>query len=250
MSSNLDYRERTIQLIGPGFRDDAWVSIEKILSQAGYSSEISTEAKSLECIENFYFGIAINATFKINECIRKKAKKGIFVFHSSDLPFGRGWAPIYWTIMENNNLVISMLKASEGIDQGPIICKGTLPLCGWETEREVRHLDKALTIIMIEKFLSKLAKEGDVTIGVFQEDGGSWNKKRIPSDSKVTLDEDAKFLSRFLRAVPDSAPAYTYINGRKFIISVKEADQQSWINLSLQERTKFAEIKFFSCSDD
>lgn len=250
MHTNLKRTKKTVCLFGHGFLDDKWSAIEKKLLASGFSIETFPNEASLANVPDFFFGIAINAQFKICGNVRGKSKKGIFVFHSSDLPKGKGWAPIFWTIMEGKDLIISMIKAVEKIDEGPLICRGKLPLHGWETEKEVRSLDKALTIIMLEHFLVKIFQNKEVTVGIKQEGKGSWKSRRSPSDSEITFNENAEYLSRFLRAIPDSAPAFTKINGRKFLILVKEAGPEHWVNLSLEERIKSSEIEFFTATNE
>ena len=156
----------------------------------------------------------------------------------------KGWAPIFWTVMEGRDLTISMIKAVEEIDEGQLISRGTLPLHGWEVEKEVRHLDKVLTIMMVEQFLIKISQNEGVSVGIQQEGEGSWKRKRSPADSEITFHEDAEYLSRFLRAIPDSAPAFIKINGRKFLIQLKEAEPEEWFRISLEERIKSSKIEF------
>ena len=242
MHTNLKQKRKKVCLFGPGFLDDGWTAIKTKLLSSGYLVEIFPNEKSVVNVTDFFFGIIINAQFKICENVRRKAKKGIFVFHSSDLPNGRGWAPIFWTVMEGRDLTISMIKAVEEIDEGQLISRGTLPLHGWEVEKEVRHLDKVLTIMMVEQFLIKISQNEGVSVGIQQEGEGSWKRKRSPADSEITFHEDAEYLSRFLRAIPDSAPAFIKINGRKFLIQLKEAEPEEWFRISLEERIKSSKI--------
>ena len=44
MSTDLNHMNKIVRLIGPGFNDDAWSSVEKIFSHAGYTPKISPDA--------------------------------------------------------------------------------------------------------------------------------------------------------------------------------------------------------------
>ena len=49
------------------------------------------------------------------------------VIHASALPHGKGWAPMFWQVLEGKNEIpFTMFEASSGVDDGDIYMKETL----------------------------------------------------------------------------------------------------------------------------
>ena len=61
------------------------------------------------------------------------------VIHESNLPRGKGWAPLFWQIIEGKNeITFSMIEATAEIDAGPIYMQKKLYLTGFELNSEIR----------------------------------------------------------------------------------------------------------------
>ena len=61
------------------------------------------------------------------------------IVHESALPQGRGWAPLFWQILEGKNKIpIVLFEATEKVDQGPIYFKSYLMLRGDELHQGSR----------------------------------------------------------------------------------------------------------------
>jgi len=156
---------------------------------------------------------------------RKKIKnlsvnRNIIVFHSSDLPEGKGWAPIYYSIVDNKEYyVISGVLINEEIDAGNIIVKACFRIKGNYTAEVIRKWDDEISIILIGKIL--LHFDGLNFQGVEQRERGTYFKKRIPEDNEVDINSQLSAVINHIRACERTHPAYFYFNQTKYIINIR-----------------------------
>ena len=79
----------------------------------------------------------ISCTEIINKEIRNRFKKTLLI-HESDLPKGRGWSPLQWLIVEDQNRIpLTLLEAIDKVDAGPIWKKSYVELEGHELVNEI-----------------------------------------------------------------------------------------------------------------
>ena len=150
--------------------------------------------------------------------ILKKNKHNI-VIHESDLPQGKGWAPLFWQILEGKNeITFTMFEAGEGIDDGDIYMKKTLQLKGGELNEELRTLQANLTISMCKEFIENYEKYKKPFA---QRGKESFYLKRTPKDSKLDVNKTIKEQFDLLRIVDNEKyPAYFEINNNKYILKI------------------------------
>jgi len=143
------------------------------------------------------------------------------VIHGSDLPRGKGWAPIFWQILEGeNNIPFTMLEAGEGIDDGDVYMKRSLKLTGLELNFELRRKQANFIIEMCLDFLENydLYKKAKP-----QEGKETFYKKRKAEDSELNFNKSLKEQFNLLRIVDNEAyPAFFYRKNRKYIIKIYE----------------------------
>ncbi len=118
------------------------------------------------------------------------------VIHESELPKGKGWAPMSWQVLEGKNkIVFSMFEASTGVDNGDVYMKKTLILSGLELNKELREKQARLTIDMCLEFINNYE---NYKSPISQSGEESFYRKRTPKDSEVdiykTIDEQFKLL--------------------------------------------------------
>ena len=79
-------------------------------------------------------------------------ENNVILFHSSDLPKGKGWAPIYYSIISKQKyFIISGIIANEKVDAGDIIVKARFKIQVNYTAGFLRKLDNEISIILISK---------------------------------------------------------------------------------------------------
>jgi methionyl-tRNA formyltransferase len=144
------------------------------------------------------------------------------VVHESDLPKGKGWAPLFWQILEGKNSIpIVLFEATADVDSGIIYIKDTIELRGTELHDEIRRLQAEKTIEMCTRFLT----EYSALVGKPQEGDSTFYEKRGPEDSELDLTKPLLDQVNLLRiANNDEFPAFFMYRGRKFILKVTAKD--------------------------
>lgn len=146
------------------------------------------------------------------------------VVHESDLPKGRGFAPMAWQILEGSNSIpVCLLEASAGEpDAGDIWLRDSIELAGHEMLPAWRHQQGEKTIELCLRFVS----EYDSLAPVKQTGEPSWFKRRRPADSRLDPNKSLKSQFNLLRIVDNERyPAFFEIAGRKVILEVNYEEQ-------------------------
>ena len=147
-------------------------------------------------------------------------KKNIILFHGSDLPEGKGWAPIFNSIRSGNPFyVISGLFADQHVDSGDIIVKARFKIQDNYTAEFIRQLDSEISIRLIKDILLKF--QGTEIKGKKQGGSGSFNSRRKPEDNEVRLNAKLEEIIDHLRACEKSHPAFFLYRGIKYRIHIE-----------------------------
>ncbi|MCK9492378.1 MAG: methionyl-tRNA formyltransferase [Sulfurimonas sp.] len=159
-----------------------------------------------------------------DEYLRKN--KHNIVVHASDLPKGKGWAPLFWQVLEDKNIIpFTMFEASSGVDDGDIYMQKDLVLDGYELNDELRQSQAKHTIDMCLEFLNnydtfKIPKE--------QTGAETFYKKRDVQDSELDIGKTIKEQFNLLRIVDnENYPAFFEINGHKYILKIQKAKDEN-----------------------
>jgi len=155
----------------------------------------------------------------ISKDILTKNKHNI-VIHESSLPKGKGWAPLFWQILEGKNeITFSMFEAGSGVDDGPIYMQKILKLSGYELHDEIRDKQAKLTIEMCKEFINNYEKYKDPTPQIGKE---SFYPKRTPKDSKLDINKTIKEQFNLLRIVDnENYPAFFDMDGHRYILKIE-----------------------------
>jgi methionyl-tRNA formyltransferase len=149
-----------------------------------------------------------------------EGKGNVIVVHSSRLPHGRGWAPIYYSFAEQQfTYDISVIAASNLVDAGDVIARASFPMRPNYTAPFIRKVDEEVALILISKIINKWP-DGNF-IAIKQEGMPTYRKRRSPVDNEISVEMPITQLMPHLRAVEKSSPAFFYHEGVKFIIEIK-----------------------------
>ncbi|MFA6136927.1 MAG: formyltransferase family protein [Sulfurimonas sp.] len=142
------------------------------------------------------------------------------VVHASALPHGKGWAPLFWQILEGKNEIpFTMFEASSGVDDGDIYMQRTLELTGSELNAELREKQANFTIEMCSEFLNNYEKYKVPKKQVGEE---SFYKKRTSKESKLDINKTIKEQFNLLRIVDnENYPAFFEIDGNRYILKIE-----------------------------
>ena len=146
------------------------------------------------------------------------------IVHESNLPAGKGFSPTTWQILEGRKTIpVCLFEATEAVDAGDVWIRDAITLDGTELHDEWRDLLGLKTIELCLRFINE-----HETIKPEKQTGKeSFYPRRTGKDSELSVDKTIAEQFNLLR-VADSQryPAYFYINGHKYILSIRKADSE------------------------
>ena len=147
------------------------------------------------------------------------SNKLLLVVHSSNLPEGRGFAPMQWQILEGKNTIpICLLEVAERVDEGNIYLRGNIQLDGKELYEELRSKQAATTFDLISQFLEKYPN----CEAIEQVGHPSFYRRRKPDDSRLDLDKSIREQFNLLRVCNNSDwPAFFEYDGAEYILKIE-----------------------------
>lgn len=151
----------------------------------------------------------------------------VILFHSSDLPEGKGWAPIYHAIADNHEFyVISGIFAAAEVDSGDVIVKARFRIRPEHTAADLRRFDSEISILLVANILHRFGQTS--MIGSPQRGQGSFRPRRRPEDNEIEVDKPFRELIPHLRACEDRHPAYFAHQGCRYFVSVRSEVEASF----------------------
>ena len=158
-----------------------------------YKYAITEDAKKLN--DKIVFVISYT---KILKNTFLKRNKEVFIIHPSKLPRDKGFAPVQNQVLRNKNLIhITLIKASNKVDSGPVGIRNKFLLIGHELSGEIREIQALAIFDIIKKFLKKYP---DIQYKN-QKGLGTFNKKRSFTDNKLNINKSIKSQFNLLRIV-------------------------------------------------
>ena len=144
-----------------------------------------------------------------------------FVVHESKLPFGKGFSPMTWAILEGENIIpICLIEASDDVDSGDIWVEDVIYLDGTELNNEWKSKQGNKTIEMCLRVIDEYKNiKPRKQIGY-----STFFSRRKKEDSELDLDKNIGQQFPLLRVVDNELyPAFFYQNGIKYILSIQKA---------------------------
>ncbi|MFH1772640.1 MAG: methionyl-tRNA formyltransferase [Candidatus Omnitrophota bacterium] len=190
-----------------------------ILREKGCQSKLFFNHRNIG--KSFQTTFILSYFNKIDERFLKKHKHNLVV-HESNLPKGRGWAPLSWQILEGKKKIpIVLFEASERIDGGGIYIKDYISYKGNELYPEIREKQAIKTIELCLRFL----KDYKNIAPLKQRGKPTYYKKRSPEDSRLDIHKSIKDQFNLLRVVSNEEfPAFFYCKGHKYILRIDKDD--------------------------
>lgn len=146
-----------------------------------------------------------------------------FVVHESPLPEGRGWSPVQWQVLEGQNTIpVTLFRATEKSDAGPIYAQGQIELDGTELLAEIRNKQGLATIELICRLLENWpnAKAQD------QAGTPTYYPRRTRNDDRLDVNQTLADSFDHLRiADNDRYPAWFEHRGKRYTLKIFAADQ-------------------------
>ena len=183
---------------------------------AGHTVRIAHQIQSVTPAD---FCFCLSFSKLVPADVRKQFKHTLVV-HESDLPEGRGWAPMTWQILADaDRIPITLLEAVDAVDAGPIYLQEKVELTGAELNPEWRGLQGEATLRLCLKWVE--AYPGVLAGARVQVGAGSTYPRRRPEDSKL---DPAKTLAEqfnLMRVVDNERyPAFIEWRNRRYIVRI------------------------------
>jgi methionyl-tRNA formyltransferase len=151
----------------------------------------------------------------------------LVLFHSSDLPSGRGWAPIYNAVAEGHtHHTISGIFAADEVDSGDVIVKARFPILPQYTAADLRRFDAEISIILIRRILERF-RDRPIT-GKPQTGVPTYRNKRTEDDNGFDISRSFSELINHFRACERDHPAFFDFNGAKYVIHVEPVEPRAF----------------------
>lgn len=145
------------------------------------------------------------------------------VIHESDLPRGRGFAPMTWQILEGRNEIpVLLIEAAEIADAGPILGRLRVRLAGSELIEETRAAIGAAYLELAAEFLdAPLPPKGEPQTGE-----PTRYRRRTPMDSRLDPYKTIAEQFQLLRVVDNSRyPAFFEHAGGTYVLKIERIDR-------------------------
>jgi len=213
-----------------------FVPYASLLQKQLPNSKLFFEHETIDEVFDVFFILSYH---RIIEKKYLKHKHNI-VIHASPLPQGKGWAPLFWQILEGKNKIpFSMFEANDGVDDGDIYMQKTLTLTGYELHDELRKLQADFTIQMCLDFIEHYEK---YKIPKPQNGTESFYPKRGPKDSELDIEKSIKEQFNLFRIVDnENYPAFFELDGQRYILKIELEKMGGvtlidFVDLSLKEK--------------
>lgn len=200
-----------VQLLGT--RADSLVSC---IQSLGCQTEIIDKPEKVRPEADICLGSGVH--YIIKKEYLHVPRLGIWGFHESALPKGRGCAPIQWAVLDQEpQLTVSFFQMKEEVDSGPLLGQASFPILKTDLLEDIRT--KAMKVIddLLRKHLMPFLR-GELK--PFSQQGVPTKyRKRNTLDSKLDMSKPLAQLWDLIRVCDnESYPAWFEMDGQKFIL--------------------------------
>ncbi|THF63121.1 methionyl-tRNA formyltransferase [Pseudothauera nasutitermitis] len=207
--------------------NDSWIipyahHLVQALKKKGFDAEF---VDSADKVYPGWVNFILGCTRIIRSEVLQRNQHNLVV-HESDLPKGRGFAPMAWQILEGKRSIpICLIEATDEVDAGDIWLSDVIELDGTELCDEWRSLQGQKTVELCLKFVSAYP-----TLKPVKQQGGepSYYSRRIPADSRLDVDKSLREQFNLFRIVDNERyPAYFEMEGRVYTVQLFKVESKS-----------------------
>ena len=143
------------------------------------------------------------------------------VVHASDLPRGRGWSPMTWSILAGESIVtVSLLEAADDVDAGEIYAQRHIDLDGHELADQWRRRQVGVLFELCWWAVEHLDDLGEHART--QSGDPTWLPRRRPRDSQLYPDQTIAKQFDLLRVVDNASyPAFFEHRGHRYRLTIE-----------------------------
>jgi methionyl-tRNA formyltransferase len=187
---------------------------QKSLNKSKFLSKVFKDYKK---INDYDLVFILNFTKILDKNFLKKNKLNL-VIHSSNLPEGKGFAPMQWQILKNKKYIYnSLIEAVEKVDSGNVYLKEKMFFKGNELYNDLRTIQSESIIQLIKKFLKRYPNiKPKIQFGK-----STYFRKRKTADSELNINKNIKNLFPLMRiANNDKWPLFFKYKNKKYILKI------------------------------
>lgn len=144
--------------------------------------------------------------------------KNNIVIHPSKVPFGKGWSPLSWQVLEGYNTIpVSLFEAVEKVDSSDVYIVDYIKLEGHELNDEIKHKQGLITIKLVKKYID----EYHTIVGIPQSGEETFYPRRKQKENELNINKTISEQFNLFRVVDNERyPAHFYVNGNKYILKI------------------------------
>lgn len=202
--------------------NESWIlpfgeKLKITLEKLGYEVHF---ARSAEDVRPGWINFLLGCTRLVDQNTLNKNKHNLVV-HESDLPRGRGFAPMAWQILEGKDKIpVCLIEAAADVDSGRIWLKDQIFLSGDELCEDWRKLQGDKTIELCLRFIS----EYHYLSPIDQHGDSTYYSRRRAVDSEIDPDKSIREQMNLLRIVDNMRyPGFFHIDGIRYEIHIKKS---------------------------
>ena len=160
--------------------------------------------------------------------------------HPTKLPYGRGRAPLPWTILEDlDESAVSFFKIDAGVDTGQLIFQREFKIPNRVYVKELYAIVARELSLGFHEIYKLIKNNEEITFSAQSERGATVRGKRTPADGLIEFDKPISEVEKLIRAVSEPFPgAYCYYKDQKIIFWEVEFDKKSNYHGTLRQILK------------
>ena len=188
------------------------------LNKKGYFSKVICDHNKIK--NKYDIAFVLSYYRLVNQKFLKQNKYNI-VIHESSLPKGKGWAPLFWQIIEGKSTIdFTVFEIDRSIDGGDYYFKKKMRLRGSELYEEIRLLQAKMRIRCCNQILKNIDK-----LKLKKQKGKStFYRKRTKEDSEININKSIKSQFNLLRSTDNkNFPAFFYFKKKKYMLNIFKA---------------------------
>jgi len=140
------------------------------------------------------------------------------VIHESNLPEGKGFAPVQWQILEGKNEIpICLIEAIGEVDAGDIILQSEFSIQEHDLDDEIRTKQAKASFDLVDIFLKDYPEFNRTP----QSGDSSFYERRRGKHNELDIDKSIREQFNLLRIANNKSwPSFFVIDGKKYILRI------------------------------
>lgn len=145
-------------------------------------------------------------------------------FHPTQLPRGRGRAPVAWLVLDAIPGAATFFVMDEGADSGPILVQEPFDVRSADDAEQVTASLEQAIVRALDRWLPKLLA-GEWNPQPQDDTAATYHGKRAPEDGWIDWNKSAREIDALIRAAGRPHPgAFTFLKDRKLLVWRSQLD--------------------------